>query len=83
LKQANRATIAVTRQVKTVRAKYRRPGRTAQQAGHPLLGCGKRDEIIAQAFSFDRSLSRAGGMTFWHLNICQRIEHGLAERISH
>src|SRR6266851_2550113 len=37
LKQANRATIAVTRQFKTVRAKYRRPDRTAQQAGRPLL----------------------------------------------
>jgi len=35
------------------------------------------------AVSFDRSLSRAGGMTFWHINICQRIEHGLAERSSH
>jgi hypothetical protein len=37
----------------------------------------------SQAISFDRSLSRAGGMTFWHINICQRIKHGPAERISH
>jgi hypothetical protein len=32
------------------------------------------------AISFERSLSPAGGMTLGHINICQRIQYGLAER---
>jgi hypothetical protein len=35
------------------------------------------------AVSLDRSLGRAGGMMFWHINICQGVEHGLAERSGH
>jgi hypothetical protein len=56
-------------------------------ARHPAARCRapghRRRKPASQAFSFDRSLSRAGGMTFWHINISQRIERGLAERISH
>jgi hypothetical protein len=35
------------------------------------------------AVSLDRSLGRASGMMFWHINICQGVEYGLAERSGH
>jgi hypothetical protein len=37
----------------------------------------------AYAVSFERFLGPAGGMTLGHINICQRIQYGPAERSGH
>ena len=37
----------------------------------------------AYAVGFERSLGPARAMTLGHINICQRIQHGLAERSGH